>query len=103
MSEAIQNLDSVHHVAVSVDDIEKAVAFYTGNFGCRVAYQDPTWALLEFANIQVALVIPDQHPPHIAFTSPEAERFGALKPHRDGTRSVYIQDPAGNSLEILAE
>jgi hypothetical protein len=48
------------------------------------------------------LVIPEQHPPHIAFTSPKAEQFGALKTHRDGTRSTYVKDPAGNSVEIMA-
>ena len=29
-------------------------------------------------------------------------KFGALKLHRDGTRSCYVTDPAGNSVEILA-
>lgn len=96
-------LDSLHHVAVAVDDIARAVDWYTKTFQCKVSYQDPTWAMLEFANIKVALVIPEQHPPHIAFTHPEAEKFGSLKPHRDGTRSCYVRDPAGNSIEIMAQ
>lgn len=96
-------LDSMHHVAISVDDISKAVDWYTKTFRCEIAYQDPTWALLKFANLSMALVIPDQHPPHVAFSSPRAEEFGELKPHRDGTRSVYIADPAGNAVEIMDE
>jgi hypothetical protein len=48
-------------------------------------------------------VIPSQHPAHVAFVHPEAERFGPLKPHRDGTRSVYVTDPSGNPVEILAQ
>ncbi len=95
-------LDAIHHVAVSVADVAEAVRWYTQQFRCRVAYQDDTWALLEFSNAKLALVIPDQHPPHLALESPEAERFGPLKPHRDGTRSIYVEDPAGNSVEILA-
>jgi len=95
-------LDSVHHVAIAVDDIAKAVDWYRANFQCAIGYQDATWALLDFANLKLALVIPSQHPPHIAFEHDEAERFGTLKPHRDGTRSVYISDPAGNPVEILA-
>lgn len=49
-----------------------------------------------------ALVIPEQHPPHIGFIHPKAEQFGRLKVHRDGTRSCYVADPAGNPVEVLA-
>jgi catechol 2,3-dioxygenase-like lactoylglutathione lyase family enzyme len=96
------HLDAMHHVAVAVDDVAAAVRWYQDRFRCRVAYQDPTWALLEFANMQLALVIPSQHPPHIAFVHPHAERFGSLKAHRDGTRSTYVADSAGNPVEIMA-
>jgi catechol 2,3-dioxygenase-like lactoylglutathione lyase family enzyme len=96
-------LDSIHHIAVSVNDVKAAVDWYTRTFQCKVSYQDDTWAFLEFANLRLALVIPSQHPPHVAFLSPEAEKFGPLKPHRDGTRSCYVTDPAGNSIEIMAQ
>lgn len=95
-------LDSIHHVAVSVEDVAASVQWYTEKFHCRVTYQDETWALLQFANASLALVIPDQHPPHLGFESPDAEQFGPLKLHRDGTRSIYIHDPSGNSVEVLA-
>jgi catechol 2,3-dioxygenase-like lactoylglutathione lyase family enzyme len=96
-------LDSLDHVAIPVSDVASAVDWYRETFRCEVKYQDDTWALLRFANTSVALVIPAQHPAHIGFVSPEAEKFGTLKTHRDGTRSVYVKDPAGNSVEILAE
>jgi len=95
-------LDFVHHVAVAVTDVAGAVDWYAKTFRCKIVYQDATWALLEFANIRLALVVPSQHPPHVALSSPVAERFGALKTHRDGTRSTYIRDPSGNSVEIMA-
>jgi len=95
-------LDRIVHVAISVRELAPAVAWYTSTFRCKVSYQDATWALLDFDNLQLALVIPEQHPPHIAFTNPHAERFGVLKTHRDGTRSTYVRDPAGNSVEIMA-
>ncbi len=98
-----QPLDPIHHIAIPVRDVKEAVEWYRGHFACAVSYQDDTWALLDFANIKLALVVPSQHPPHIAFVSPEAEKYGILKPHRDGTRSVYIADPNGNSVEILAQ
>jgi catechol 2,3-dioxygenase-like lactoylglutathione lyase family enzyme len=95
-------LDSIDHFAVPVQDVKSAVEWYTKTFQCRVRYQDETWAMLEFANMKLALVVPQQHPGHVAFVHPEAEKFGTLKPHRDGTRSVYIHDPSGNAVEILA-
>jgi catechol 2,3-dioxygenase-like lactoylglutathione lyase family enzyme len=95
-------LDAIHHIAISVNDIASAVDWYRASFRCRVSYQDETWALLEFANTSLALVIPSQHPPHIGFVSPDAEKHGPLKRHRDGTRSIYLADPAGNPVEILA-
>jgi catechol 2,3-dioxygenase-like lactoylglutathione lyase family enzyme len=98
----MSDLNSIDHVAVPVTDVRSAVEWYRSTFRCEVKYQDETWALLQFANIRLALVIPAQHPPHIGFVSPEAERFGPLKTHRDGTRSVYVSDPAGNQLEVLA-
>ena len=57
--------------------------------------------MLQFANLQLALVISGEHPPHIGFVTPTAADFGELRTHRDGTRSVYISDVAGNAVELL--
>lgn len=99
----LSSLDSIDHVAIPVKDIGETVAWYTRTFECVVRYQDETWALLAFANMSLALVVPEQHPPHIGLVSERAEEFGELKTHRDGTRSCYIHDPGGNSVEILAK
>jgi catechol 2,3-dioxygenase-like lactoylglutathione lyase family enzyme len=88
-------------VAISVNDIAKAVDWYRSNFRCEIAYQDATWAFLKFSNLHLALVLPGQHPPHVAFVSKRATTHPGLKPHRDGTRSVYISDPAGNAVELM--
>lgn len=101
MTKEESKLDAMHHVAISVKDIAEAVDWYTKTFRCQVTYQDDTWAMLSFANIHLALVLPNQHPPHLGFTHPNAETFGELKTHRDGTRSTYIPDCAGNAVEIL--
>lgn len=95
-------LDQLDHVAISTENIALTVAWYQQHFRCDVVYQDATWALLKFENTQLALVMPSQHPPHVGFVSPRAEIYGELQPHRDGTRSVYVQDPGGNAIEILA-
>jgi catechol 2,3-dioxygenase-like lactoylglutathione lyase family enzyme len=95
-------LNTIDHIAIPVTDVAASVTWYREHFQCQVTYQDDSWALLAFANIQLALVIPAQHPAHIGFVTAEAEKFGALKKHRDGTRSCYVNDPSGNSIEMLA-
>jgi len=64
-------------------------------------YQDSTWALIRFANVRLALVTSGQPPPHLAFERSDAEAFGPLQTHRDGTRSTYVHDPSGNAIEVL--
>ena len=98
-----QHLDAIDHVAVPVQNVREAVEWYTRTFQCEVGYQDETWALLKFANMRLALVVPEQHPAHIGLVSAEADRYGELKLHRDGTRSCYVRDPDGNAVEILAK
>lgn len=93
--------DKIDHIAISVSDVKESVEWYTRQFACTVKYQDETWAFLEFANIKLALVIPGQHPGHLAFIRDDAENFGALKTHRDGTQSCYVKDPTGNAVEIM--
>lgn len=94
-------LDAMHHVAIEVKNIGESVQWYCQKFCCEIAYQDETWAFLKFANLHLALVLPGHHPPHIAFSSQSAIGHPGLKPHRDGTRSVYISDNAGNSVELM--
>ena len=94
-------MDKIHHIAIQVNDISNAVDWYQNRFDVTVSYQDETWAMLNFDNISLAIVISDEHPPHFAIQSQRAEKFGKLKLHRDGTESVYIKDPFDNSVEII--
>lgn len=95
-------LDSLHHVALSVRDVAEAVSWYTDNFRCRVTYQDRSWAMVRFENLSVAFVVEGHHPPHVAVAHPDPDRYGETKTHRDGTRYVYVTDPSGNTVEIIA-
>ena len=96
-----RKLATIDHVAIQVDDISVAVAWYTANWECDVEWADETWAMLKFKNTRLALVLPDKHPPHFAFLDNFPEKAGAPTVHRDGTTSVYTQDPWGNNLELL--
>lgn len=94
-------LDTLHHIAISTSNLKESLRWYREHFRCEVTYEDDTWAMLQFENVSLALVVPEQHPPHLGFMVPEAARFGPLKTHRDGTRSTYIADPAGNVVEMV--
>ena len=97
-----QQLDALHHVAIEVKNIAESIDWYQSKFRCNIKYQDETWALLEFQNVDLALVLPHQHPPHLAFSSVHAEEYGQLKSQRDGPRSVYIRDNSDNTVELMA-
>lgn len=96
-----KKIDKIHHIAIEVRSIKESISWYKDKSNCEVTYQDDTWALLKYDNISLALVLPKSHPPHIAFERKDAEKYGRLKLHRDGTSSVYIKDPSNNSVEIL--
>ena len=101
MQEQPTKLDALHHVAIQVENIARALKWYSENFNAEIVYLDDTWAMLRFANIYLALVIPGQHPPHIAIEHEGAESYGTLIKHRDGTESIYINDSEGNTLELM--
>ena len=60
-------MEKIDHIAIVVTNINHAVNWYTNNRDCKVNYQDESWAELQFENIKLALVLPQYHPPHIAF------------------------------------
>ena len=45
--------------------------------------------------------MPEEHPFHFAIESKQAEIYGDLTKHRDGTASVYIRDIDGNNVEMI--
>jgi|TARA_Y100000389_G_scaffold35512_1_gene30212 catechol-2,3-dioxygenase len=98
-----KKLDKIHHIAIKVDNISDAIKYYTENFEIEIIYQDKTWSFLQFGNVKLALVLPGKHPPHLAFLRDDAEKYGELKSHRDGTSSIYVKDPFGNYLEYLKD
>ncbi len=98
------------HIAQVVPDIARAVAWHCEVLpGARVLYQDDSWALVEAGGVKVAFVLPGQHPAHVAFRVADeeldrlaVERGATVKPHRDGTRSFYVDGPSGQSIEIIS-
>src|SRR5262245_25634982 len=96
------------HVAVQTKDITGTAEYYVDNFGATVLYADKTWAFLRIGQGKLALVSPEQHPPHVALRvdlpSLQKAALKAGKPidsHRDGTQGIYLDDPAGNVIELI--
>lgn len=98
------------HVAQQVPDIDAAIAWWQEMVpGTKVVFQDESWGLIQAGGVKLAFVLLDQHPNHLAWrVSPaELERLAELyemeiHPHRDGTRSFYLDAPGGQAIEILA-
>ena len=91
-------MEKIDHVAIAVTNIKHAVKWYTENRKCKVNYQDNSWAELQFSNIKLALVLPHEHPAHIAFI--ENTIKNGTK-HRDGSESIYDHDTFGNIIEKI--
>lgn len=96
------------HVAVPSTNIAQSVDWYVHRFGATVLYQDDTWALLSLGPTRLAIVSPQQHPPHIAVqVTPEQLAAASqsegipIDAHRDGTQGIYIHDPFGNAVELI--
>ena len=90
-------MEKIDHIAIVVTNINHAVNWYTKNRDCKVNYQDESWAELQLENIKLALVLPQDHPPHIAF---EDDSIEGTK-HRDGSESIYEHDTFGNIVEKI--
>ncbi len=97
------------HVAQQVPDVPAAVEWFCRTVpGGHVLYQDATWAFVEGGGVKLAFIRQGDHPDHIGFrvSAEELERLAALhgrtvRPHRDGTRSFYLQAPGGRWIEFI--
>ena len=91
-------MERIDHIAIIVTNINHAVNWYKENRDCEVIYQNKTWAELQFENIKLALVLPQNLPAHIAFVDETIEN--GIK-HRDGSESIYDHDTFGNIIERI--
>lgn len=91
-------LDTIDHVAIPVLNIRKGISYYRKNFKCEVLYEDKSWALLQFENTKLALVLPFEHPQHFAVIDDDLNGGDV---HRDGSRFTYVHDGQGNMIEKI--
>jgi catechol 2,3-dioxygenase-like lactoylglutathione lyase family enzyme len=92
------------HIALNVKSIQSSVQWYRENTGATVEYEDDTWAMLKIGNTKIALTLPGQHPPHVAFRVDSIADFPEgceVKQHRDGSWYYYDVDDSGNVIEWI--
>jgi hypothetical protein len=98
------------HVAQQVPDVAEAIGWWRDMIpATKVLYQDESWGLIEAGGAKLAFVMADQHPNHLAWRVSEAELEALasehsleIHPHRDGTRSFYLEAPGGQAVEVIA-
>ena len=118
--EIMVNVQRLGHIAIRVEDMDRAIAFYL-SLGMKVVWQEKDWSYLETVSNAngLALLGPEYKAagPHFAFHFTDREDVnvmhrqlqegnvdvGELHEHRNGTASFYLKDPEGNWLEMLYE
>ena len=97
------------HIAITVkkEKLKDLALWYQERMNAKILYLDETWGMLSVCGLKIALVIPSQHPKHIAFNINKDQyrdykKSGKIfKKHRDGSESFYEKDLIGNILEFL--
>ena len=72
---------TLDHIALIVDDLEEAAAWYAEHCGGIVTHKQDTYYRLHLEDLP--------------------KEKGLYVQHRDGTHGVYVTDPWGNHLEYI--
>ena len=113
----------LRHLALYVDNLDACEQFYTHTLGMTLDWKpDADNVYLTFGTDNLALhrstknIAGPQRLDHLGFFVPHADDVDAWhawlvahdtaiialpKTHRDGARSFYCKDPAGNALQFL--
>ncbi len=119
-SNALLNIQGVHHITLVVSDLDQSRSFYEKFLGLKpIARPDYDFEGAWYAcgDLEVHLLVAEEHPGpsrrHIAFEVSDFDHvitcldreWGRIvggpgtRPH-DGSRFVFCQDPDGNLIEI---
>lgn len=92
-------LSRMDHIAMQSEDPNGSAHWYAKMFGGKVMYSDDEWSIVRFKNINLAFVIPENHPAHISFETNRVD--DGFKKHRDGSMFKYVVDKWGNTYELI--
>ena len=89
-------MEKIDHIGIVVNNVKRAAMWYTEHFDCKIKKEYKNWILLEFENVDLALVLPHEHPQHIAFVdeSIKGDSF-------NGFEYTYDHDTFGNIIKRI--
>lgn len=126
MSQATSfGLSQIGQIAVTVQDIDRAVKFYRDTLGMRMLFQVPNMAFFDCGGIRLMLTLPEKDRPNELFSSIiyykvadiqgayntltargvaffQAPRLIAKMPDHDLWMAAF-RDPENNVLELMSE
>ena len=96
-------------VAIGVENLEKAIAFYEGNLGFKPSKAEPGLRVYETGVLTLYVMEGEAHPPVPSFTVPclhDAKRHlmengCTVLVERD--KSLYFRDPTGVVWDVIEE
>ena len=96
----------IDHIAILVDDLDKAEEWYLEHTKADVTFRDGKYVRITVDNTNIALIDRAHYPcAHIGLLVENIEDLptdkGEVVKHRDGTIGVYVKDPFGNYLEYI--
>lgn len=95
----------VDHIALLVDNLEKAEQWYVTNLSGSVTHRDNKYIRLKLHNTNIALIDKNYYPhAHIGILVDNINDLpedGTRVQHRDGTIGVYVEDPFKNYIEYI--
>jgi catechol 2,3-dioxygenase-like lactoylglutathione lyase family enzyme len=96
----------IDHIAILVDDLREAEAWYSHHMCAEVAFRDQKYIRLRVENTNIALIDNKYYPhAHVGILVENFEDLpteqGMTVHHRDGAIGVYVEDPFGNYLEYI--
>ena len=99
-------MSKIDHIAVLVDDLETAEAWYTEKLQAEVSFRDSKYVRIRVANTKFALIDKNHYShAHFGILVDNKDDLplndGIIVHHRDGTIGVYVEDPFGNYLEYI--
>jgi len=93
--------DRVRHVTLPVDDLDRAVRWYTRTFRCELVIQEGDRAVLAFDGSEVHLVAAGRDAPRLTVQRPDVAGMGPSTRRPDGVRGLHLTDPWGNVIEVV--
>jgi len=99
-------MNTVDHIAILVEDLEKSQAWYEKSCGATLIFEDHKYKRMAMGNTTIALI--DKKHYEYAHFAIIVENYadlpsdkGEVVHHRDGTTGCYVKDPDGNVVEFI--